>query len=519
MPSLPSLAALTNLAVAEDTGLSSPAGCPVAVGMKPLFLSSCFQDPLGEKLRIRERVRDMTGGDRENVGRSRPIWMAEDFPDLDPASPLPGIEKAQLCLDGVRGAECFVAVLSHRHGWPVTIDGAGTVPSSFFEAELFEAALLQKPAFVFLLEGFEPDDRLTNLLKLLGPFFPDMDLMPVSEDKILRRIARLLARYQRPKWTRPDFARPRVGAMASTLLRLRHRPYDVRKGLPPLRFVGRGGDDSLPVPDPAVVAAVIERARAAPKNQTRLMLLWFAVRALMRTPYADPAFASLLPLWSDAFGAWASAGAWYGMHAHIGLGCIAALGSASEVRLLQGGGPEPWRNLPHGPLASEYYSLARLAGKPPGILDLALEHIEAAIAASAGVPSHAMAIRASIYREMGNLPAALEQFKLVCELRRDEGAGFGEAQNEYGFALWQSGRRSEGLTLMEEGLSMETRPEFRIRASKKVALGYARSGHLMKALDLAVAAHDTASEIGAYDQIRPLERLAKQIDGLRFWRR
>lgn len=488
--------------------------------MKPLFLSSCFEDPLGEKLSIRARVREMTGGDDDAAATTRPVWMAEDFPELDPDSPLPGIEKAQLCLDGVRSAECFVAVLSQRHGWLVTIDGAGTVPSSFFEAELFEAALLEKPAHVFLLDGFAPlDDKLKNLLKLLGPFFPDMDLRPVSEDEILRRISRLIARYERPRWMRPIFAAPRVAPMAKTLIGLRHRPYDVRLGLPPLRFVGRAGDNSLPVPDPAVVAAVIEKAKATPKNQTRLMLLWFAIRALMRAPFTDPAFAHLLPLWSDAFGAWASAGAWYGMHAHIGLGCIAALGSASEVRVLQGGGPEPWRNLPHGPLASEYYSLSRLAGKPPGILELALQHIEAAIDVGAGVPSHAMAIRGSIYREMGNMPAALAEFERVCELRKDEGAGFGEAQNEYGFALWQSGRRHEGLMLMEEGLAKETRTGFWIRGARKLALAHARAGHPNRALDLAVAAHDKAVEIGAYDQIRPLERMAKRIDGLRFWRR
>ena len=334
--------------------------------MKSLFLSSCFQDPLGEKLRIRTRVQEMTGGNRDLVGLSRPVWMAEDFPELDPEFPLPGIEKAQLCLDGVRGTECFVAVLSQRHGWPVTIDGAGTVPSSFFEAELFEAALLQKPAFVFLLEGFDPDDKLTSLLRLLGPFFPGMDLTPISEDEVLRRISRLIARYQRPKWTRPEFGTPSAGAMAATLLRVRHRPYDVRSDLPPLRFVGRGGDDSLPLPDPTVVAAVIEKAKSAPKNQTRLMLLWFAIRALMRSPYSDPAFKVLLPLWSDAFGAWASASARYGLHAHIGLGGIAALGSAAEVHRLQRPGPESWRSLPHGPLASQYYSLALLAGKPHG---------------------------------------------------------------------------------------------------------------------------------------------------------
>src|SRR5258708_33261685 len=106
--------------------------------------------------------------------------MAEDFMPRARDSPLPPLDKVQLFLDGVREAECFVAVITTRHGSLVPV-GTDEVPASFFEAEVFEAALLEKPAFIFLLKGHEPDPKLAALLNLLKPVFPNMDLTPVSE--------------------------------------------------------------------------------------------------------------------------------------------------------------------------------------------------------------------------------------------------------------------------------------------------------------------------------------------------
>src|SRR2546427_4878306 len=110
---------------------------------RPIFLSSCFEDPRGTRLRIRDRLLEMTGG--ETASAARPLWMAEDFHELDRGSPWGEFEKCEFCLEGVRQAECFVAVIKERRGSDVALDGVGTVSTSFFEAELFEAALLGKP--------------------------------------------------------------------------------------------------------------------------------------------------------------------------------------------------------------------------------------------------------------------------------------------------------------------------------------------------------------------------------------
>lgn len=52
----------------------------------------------------------------------------------------------------------------------------------------------------------------------------------------------------------------------------------------------------------------------------------------MGAPFSDPLFRDYVRLWEDAFGAWTGAGAWYGLHGHALMGCLAALGSLAEVR-------------------------------------------------------------------------------------------------------------------------------------------------------------------------------------------
>jgi hypothetical protein len=368
---------------------------------RPIFLSSVFADPEKWRLHLRDMVQPRLTEEERAAGAWRPIWMAEDFPALDRDSSMPPLDKVQLCLDGVREAECFVAVITTRHGSLVPIGETDRVPASFFEAELFEAALLEKPAFVFLLKGHEPDPKLAALLKLLKPFFPNMDLTPVSEDTIRRQVERLVRHYQRPRWLRPLLRTPELRETVNALARTRHRRYDVSADSPPLQFLNGAFDPTAAPGSIGLIEELLENATKARTQQERFTLLWFALRSLMGAPYTDPGHANFRALWDRCLGAWSSSGAWYGLHGHLEIGCLAALGSISDLRKLTGSAA------PHGAIASEYYSIARLAGSSGEFFDLALEHINQAIAASQGKPSGELAIRASIYRSTGKLDAAI----------------------------------------------------------------------------------------------------------------
>jgi Domain of unknown function (DUF4062) len=273
----------------------------------PIFVSSCFEDPIGQRLPIRDVI--LSGLDdelqRRPVGYGHLIWMAENQSELDPnSSSLSQMKKAQLCLEGVRSAECFVAIITSRHGSRVNVEGAGIVPSSFFEAELFEAAVLRKPSFIFLLKGYEPDAKMASLLKLLAPFFPNMALQPMSVHEILREIDKLIAIYQRPQWLRRRFVPPHLRSTVDLLFHERHQAYDIRD-LPSIRFLGGVFDRSLQPPDPSVVEAVLNKASAAESYSERLTLTWFAFRALMGAPYTDSKFRHMHTLWVRVFESWA----------------------------------------------------------------------------------------------------------------------------------------------------------------------------------------------------------------------
>jgi tetratricopeptide (TPR) repeat protein len=439
--------------------------------------------------------------------------MAEDYPELGPASPWPDFDKVRFCFDGVRSAECFVAIITNRHGTEVRLDDDGSVPSSFFEAELFQAALLRKPAFVFLLNGHEPGQRMANLLKLLSPFFPGMSLSPASEDEILRKVEGLISHYQRARWRRRPLLPARTGEALLTLFKDRHSPYDVRSTPPSLRFLNGWSDPSVPRPDLKLVEAVLDRAANEQDHHGRITLLWFAIRALMGAPFEVETSTELLSLWDRAFETWNSTGAWYGMHGHIAMGCLATLGSLADVR----------QRLSYstGALASAYYSAARLASSSRELLALSLKHVEAALVGTSDV-SGPLAIRGSIYREMGLKEASIRDYQQVVDLRREgDNASFGEALSELGYAHVLFGNPKQGVALMEQGLDrLNQAPAsgFHVRAIRKLAIGYARCWKFSSALDRAVEAHDMAQRLGALDQIRTVERLAARIDVMRRWR-
>lgn len=486
------------------------------VGRPSVFLSSCFEDPVGSKLEIRRRIYEMTGGSA--AAGSRPVWMAEDFPELRPDFGLTPFGMAEFCVEGVRATESFVAIITGRHGSEIQVTPGQAVPTSFLEIELFEAALLRKPAFVFVLEGTELSKKADHLLQILRPCFPGIELGPLSADEIVRRVDRLVSYYEKPKWRRHFVAAPRIDLMVDTLLRLRHSAYRVADELPRLRFLEGLSDDALGPPDDTLVQAVLDRAEAAANHQERLTLLWMAIRALMGAPFGDSRHRHYLPLWEIALGRWASAGAWYGLHGHAAMGCLAALGSLGAVRAAMG---DAIARIPHGEFASAYYSIAGLARRPQPILELALAHIEAALEKD-GDPANRLAIRASVLTRLGDISGGLRDYEEVAARREAiRGAPDGEALSELGFAQFRAGEWRRGIANMEEGLSQlrkEPVSGFTVRATRKLAYGYVRKWRLNRALDLGAEAFGMAERIGAVDQVDTFQRFAHRIDRMRFWR-
>lgn len=483
-----------------------------------IFLSSVFTDPEPQRLAVRESIIRMTGGPNLPPGE-RAIWVAEDFQQLKPYdNALSPLEKALFCVAGVRECDYFLAILSHKPGSEIPVDRIGDVPTSFFELELTAAALFQKPSFIFLHNGFERSEKLEQFLNLIKPVFPDMAIEELSEKEICRRVERLVKRVESPVLRNIPLRMPHKALFIDTLFRLRHRSYRVHDEPPPIRFLDDRRDLTVNKKRADIVPPLLERAREEPNFENRLILLWFAIHALMGVPYTDPTCRDYVSLWEDALGAWNSAGAWYGLHGHAAMAGLAALGSLAAARSSIAPPTDPIRGIPHGPIASAYYSIAKQVGRHD-IYGLALEHIETALAIDPKNAANLLAIRGSIKLRLNEVEAAIADYDKVTQAREHLGDGaYGEALSELGYARIVAGHRREGMSELERGVELlmkDPRPGFKIRAMKKLALGYARCGSPFKALDYAIMAYDTAESSGALDQIGRLERLAKKLEWLR----
>ncbi len=471
-----------------------------------VFLSSCFADEHGYRLEVRDRI-----ASRVNVRTDKQVWLAEDFHDLDVTSGLPPLEKAMFCIKGVRECDAYVAVVIDKLGSEVALRAGRAARSSFFELELYAAAVMRKPAFVYVLEGTEPQGKIAAVLDLLGPALPGYVRHPVSENEIVRTVEALLRESRFPvAYHRSRYAASHRQACERTAL-LRHRRYDPRHQLPKPRFLGSFVEPERPEPNTAVIETALAAAERSADHEQKLALLWMAVRELMSVDMgtADP---DTLALWERVLAAWSSSGAWYGLHGHSLMGCLGAIASRAEALLRLG------FEVPHGAFASETYSIAttvRDQALRRALFNTALAHIDVAI--EAGETSGKVAIRGSILGRLGQRSDAILALRRVLELRQDEGASsgeIGEAQSELGFALLASqSTRSEGLRLLEDGAeATQGRGGFHVRARRKLAIGYLRSYAFREAYSQLVVAHKVAVSIGAFDQVGRLEQLAARVD-------
>ncbi|WP_332641160.1 DUF4062 domain-containing protein [Brevundimonas sp.] len=475
-----------------------------------LFFSSCFEDPIHSRLAIRDRVAGL------NTSASKAVWLAEDFDVLKPAAPTPPFEKALFCVEGVRQSDIYVAVVRHRHGSGVEVSSTERVQTSYFELELFEAALLRKPAYVFLLKGAEPDERIAALLHLLKPAIPGICWTPLDEDEIFARVAGLLETQARPK-LHPVLSRAEASdrRMSNQLTGQRHRLYDPRKEMPSVRFMGGLRDKAMPRPDHDVVERILNRVDSEQSYQVRLVLLWTVMRELMGAAPDLPNTQTFLPLWDRALGSWNSSGAWYGLHGHPVMGCLGALSSLAGVRDKLGNAGRP-----HGALSSEYYSIAKHVSSRAlraAVLTMSHRHIDAAF--DDGETSGKLAMRGSVAAAMGDRANAITDYERVVYLRDNvepaTDAERGDARTELGFALVRSGDRRNGLALMEEGVALlaHSGPNgFLVRAKRKLGRAYLMSGAPRRALSTLADAFDIATELGALDQISQIDRIAKVVE-------
>jgi tetratricopeptide (TPR) repeat protein len=231
----------------------------------------------------------------------------------------------------------------------------------------------------------------------------------------------------------------------------------------------------------------------------------------MAAPYHELRYREFRELWNKALGLWSKAGAWYGLHGHIYMGCVAALHRMSEIREIIRESTSTSINPfevghPGGPLASAYYSVAKKSHKKRN-LRKALWHLERGMEDKSSNQAGLYAIRGSIYREQHRYFKAVDDYRLTLDLKEKSNATpgqIGEALSELGFGYLFLGRWLKAVDYMERGVKLlEQMPPsgFLVRAKRKLAYAYRLTGRLSKARELRAETEQIALTLKTLDQM------------------
>lgn len=240
----------------------------------------------------------------------------------------------------------------------------------------------------------------------------------------------------------------------------------------------------------------------------------------MKAPHGSVRDKDVLVHWNAAYSQWASAAAWYGLHGHLYMGCVAALNSMRDVRLRIRDAGFPNLDFaetmyPGGELASAKYSIAKLLCDEDAriaILREALEDANREISTGADPHANALSVRAAIVGALGDRAASVRDYEEVLRCREAATAGpgpMGVALSNLGFAYLLRGSLWKGRCLIETGVQLlsENPPlthsaGFLARAKRKLASAYLLTGRPIRAYREAQEAEQIARSAGALDQTR-----------------
>lgn len=421
----------------------------------------------------------------------------------------------QICLKEARNADYFIGVLDGSYGTPWN-----QAELSVLELEIFTAALLQKPGRIWLVEPFEPDERMRTLLaavQVSAPYLLQQEPQSLAKtrEEIQQFLEQIAEEQLHPQRFRLGFLQQILASRRSTWKKRFDFQHDIA-------FLGGTSAPLSAVrPDFEEISALVSLAQEEDHHPSKLVNLWSAIRHLSNAPYSDPQYEKFVPLWEGVLGMWVSAASWGGLHGHLYLGCLAGLNSLAEIRARF-----PNRNSlisqeqhtasTRSALASEYYSIAKRL--PSRIwrgraYDRALLHCEAALQDWEGERSGVQAIRGHIYLRTGRVNHAIQDFRAALRIRTEAGENcgrIGDAQTALGVALLRGGRIFSAGRYLEEGLHNLRQSDetgFLIQGLRRASEFYKVTLRKEKAKDAAIEAYKIAKtqELeGQREQILPL---------------
>ena len=449
-----------------------------------VFLSSVLSggEEVPDGLR-KERERIYQYG--EAFGRNA-VWVDEI---IEPDRRLDPLAEIDDFLFELQRSRVYLAVIASD--WPgthITIAGRNA-NATYFETELFYAAVLGRPIVVVIRADIRIPSETTNLLSMLQRVVPRIAWHEVSsaaeaEDKAKRVVEQAAT----GKLQELELKRGELGQM------LRHW-WNWREpgvGSPGLRWLDGRFLASERTPSIEIVEECLRSVSTAASERQRLSRLWIAARELMGVPHDQTRDPHWLDLWNRVLTEWNSASAWYGLHGHCELGYLAALNSLDDIR--RSGrvnshalSDDPAWDPPNASLASAYYAAAHRVSswrlRQIG-LKKALRLLDGAVARDSLSRSNILAIRGSVLLKLLAFSASVDAYREVLHLRESSSiasqGSIGEAMTELGFGLLFTFDWRRGRNLIRQGVSMmETanyRQGFVVRGKRKLAVSLLLTG-------------------------------------------
>lgn len=442
-----------------------------------------------------------------------PFWIAEKvMKDLKPDNELTPLEIVDVCMDAVRQSKYFFFVADGSFGTKIR-HADQMLTASYIEMELFQAAALEKPVYLFIVGSIIEDSPLGRLLNILHFAFPESKRQRFdSTASVLEAIKRVCIAEKRHlmRFGVARRSKALVGAFASQ----RHSDWANHRLGQELTLLDHAFDTSARRPELDQIAHLLAEAEATLGSQRKLARVWLAIRELMGAPYLNSMNQEHLQLWDRALSQWSKIAAWYGLHAHLYLGHQAALGSLSIVRSKLTSQLHSTDSFDHtasldGSFASCFYSLSKIAPRAQALsfLDRAERYVGRGLRSNEA-PHHSglYGLRGSIRLRRGDTKAAVadhERALRLAESGTDFAARQGVLLSELGWAEICAGRRSEGISHLRTGvelMKLRSEPGFVVRGQKKLAYGMLRSGLLFQSFQELLEANELALKHQLEDQ-------------------
>ena len=151
---------------------------------------------------------------------------------------------------------------------------------SYFEIELFQAALLEKPIALFISKGFSPHSRLKSVLDILHFAFPAAWPMPMEDNDIIDNVRLLLDSILNTKapsrqTTVLDYNRLVLGFDDA-----RSKPLNIDGPNREILFLDGAFENRYNPPDKELIESILLETKRTQDQEQRLARLWIAIRGI-----------------------------------------------------------------------------------------------------------------------------------------------------------------------------------------------------------------------------------------------